>query len=159
MNQPFFRKVWGGATGWLDRPRKLGWTDLIFLLVVVALVVGLFNAAHWNERRSAHSSDGGGRSIDLSPWALPLYTFYSLMRGLIAYVLSLLFTLVYGYWAAKDRVAQRVLIPLLDILQSIPVLGFVPGLILVFVAPVPAPTTSAWRWPPSSPSSPARPGT
>ena len=55
------------------------------------------------------------------------------MRGLIAYVLSLLFTLVYGYWAAKDRVAQRVLVPLLDILQSIPVLGFAPSLILLFV--------------------------
>src|SRR4029077_8882404 len=54
--------------------------------------------------------------------------------GLIAYVISLLFTLLYGYWAAKDRSAQRVLIPLLDILQSIPVLGFMPGLIIALVA-------------------------
>ena len=72
--------------------------------------------------------------IDLSPWALPQYTFYSLSRGLLAYVFSLGFTLVYGYWAAKDRVAERVLIPLLDILQSIPVLGFMPGLVLALVA-------------------------
>src|SRR5262245_16275193 len=72
-------------------------------------------------------------AIDLSFWALPRYTFFSLLRGVIAYVLSLLFTLAYGYWAAKDRVAQRVLVPILDILQSIPVLGFMPGLLLVFV--------------------------
>ncbi len=131
VNQPFFRKVWGGATGWVARPRKMGWTDLIFLLVVVALAMGVFNAAQeWGTPRSATEEP----TISSSPWVLPIYTFYSLMRGLIAYVLSLLFTLVYGYWAAKDRVAERVLIPLLDILQSIPVLGFVPGLILVLVA-------------------------
>ena len=109
----------------------MGWTDLLFLLVVVALAMGLFNAAkEWGTPRSA-TCRADHRPL---PWVLPLYTFYSLMRGLIAYVLSLLFTLVYGYWAAKDRVAQRVLIPLLDILQSIPVLGFAPSLILVFVA-------------------------
>ncbi len=56
------------------------------------------------------------------------------MRGLLAYAISLTFTLLYGYWAAKDRAAERVLIPLLDILQSIPVLGFLPGLILALVA-------------------------
>jgi NitT/TauT family transport system permease protein len=72
--------------------------------------------------------------INLSPWALPGYTFLSLSRGLIAYAFSLGFTLVYGYWAAKDRAAERVLVPLLDILQSIPVLGFMPGLVLGLVA-------------------------
>ncbi|HMP04054.1 MAG TPA: ABC transporter permease subunit, partial [Gemmatales bacterium] len=72
--------------------------------------------------------------IDLSPWRLPEYTFFSLSRGLIAYVLSLGFTLAYGWWAAKDKIAARVLLPLLDILQSIPVLGFMPGLMVAFVA-------------------------
>src|SRR5207248_2824927 len=75
---------------------------------------------------------------DLSPWALPQYTFFSLSRGLIAYVLSLLFTLGYGYWAAKDPIAERVLVPLLDILQSIPVLGFLPGVTLAMVAAFPS---------------------
>ena len=72
--------------------------------------------------------------IDLSPWALPRYALYSLSRGLIAYVFSFLFTLGYGYWAAKDALAERALVPLLDILQSIPVLGFMPGLVLALVA-------------------------
>jgi NitT/TauT family transport system permease protein len=65
---------------------------------------------------------------------LPRYTFYSLCRGLLAYGLSLGFTLVYGYWAAKDRRAATVLLPTLDILQSIPVLGFLPGVLLTFRA-------------------------
>ncbi len=69
--------------------------------------------------------------------AAPAYTFFSLCRGLFAYVLSLGFTLVYGYWAAKDRVAERVLVPLLDVLQSIPVLGFMPGLVLALVGVFP----------------------
>src|SRR5580704_5467645 len=72
--------------------------------------------------------------IDPSPWALPRYAFFSLSRGAFAYVLSLGFTLVYGYWAAKDRTAERILVPLLDVLQSIPVLGFMPGIVLALVA-------------------------
>jgi len=75
--------------------------------------------------------------IDLSPWALPYYAFLSLSRGLAAYALSLLFTLGYGYWAARDRAAEKILIPALDILQSIPVLGFMPGLVLALVATFP----------------------
>jgi NitT/TauT family transport system permease protein len=72
--------------------------------------------------------------LDLSPWALPRYAFFSLSRGAFAYLLSLAFTLVYGYWAAKDRLAERVLVPLLDVLQSIPVLGFMPGLVVALVS-------------------------
>ncbi|NBD08274.1 ABC transporter permease subunit [Corallococcus sp. Z5C101001] len=75
--------------------------------------------------------------IELTPWALPRYTLLSLSRGMIAYVLSLGFTLVYGYWAAKDKLAEHALIPLLDILQSIPVLGFMPGLVLALVSAFP----------------------
>jgi len=72
--------------------------------------------------------------IDLAPSALPVYTLLSLSRGLAAYVLSLLFTLVVGTAAARSRRAERVLIPLLDIGQGIPVLGFLPGLVLGMVA-------------------------
>jgi hypothetical protein len=79
-----------------------------------------------------------GAVIDLSPWALPKYTFFSLVRGLLAYLLSLSFTIVYGYWAAKDPTAEQVLILLLDVLQSIPVLGFMPGLVLAMTALFPS---------------------
>src|SRR6266550_5620165 len=72
--------------------------------------------------------------IDLRAAALPKYTVYSLMRGVLALTVSFLFALVFGYSAARSRVAERLLLPVLDILQSIPVLGFLPGLVLGLVA-------------------------
>jgi NitT/TauT family transport system permease protein len=72
--------------------------------------------------------------ISRSPWALPVYAGYSLLRITIAYVLSLVFTLVYGYIAAYNPKAERFMIPLLDVLQSIPVLSFLPGVMLAMVA-------------------------
>jgi NitT/TauT family transport system permease protein len=124
-----FERAWGHAVAFLDRSRRLNLADLLVLLGLAGLFIGV--------ARVGHEWTGTLRpvvSIDLSPAALPRYAFYSLSRGLLAYVLSLGFTLVYGYWAAKDRLAERVLLPLLDVLQSVPILGFMPGLVLALVA-------------------------
>src|SRR5580700_3395880 len=72
--------------------------------------------------------------ISSSPLALPAYAGYSLLRISIAYFLSLIFTLVYGYVAAYNPRAERFMLPLLDVLQSIPVLSFLPGVMLAMVA-------------------------
>jgi NitT/TauT family transport system permease protein len=72
--------------------------------------------------------------ISRSLLALPAYAGYSLLRITIAYLLSLVFTLVYGYIAAYNPRAERFMIPLLDVLQSIPVLSFLPGVMLAMVA-------------------------
>ena len=72
--------------------------------------------------------------ISRSLLALPAYAGYSLLRITIAYLLSLAFTLVYGYIAAYNPRAERFMIPLLDVLQSIPVLSFLPGVMLAMVA-------------------------
>jgi NitT/TauT family transport system permease protein len=72
--------------------------------------------------------------ISRSPLALVPYAGYSLLRITIAYLLSLVFTLVYGYVAAYNPRAERFMIPLLDVLQSIPVLSFLPGVMLAMVA-------------------------
>jgi len=72
--------------------------------------------------------------ISRSPRALPLYAFYSVVRIAIAYVLSLLFALVYGYIAAYNRRLEGLMVAVLDILQSIPVLSFLPGVMLAMVA-------------------------
>jgi len=123
------KKVWGEATSFLSRTQKIWWIDLSLLLGLLGLIFGVVSLAQeWTGQHRA------AIEIDLSPWALPKYTFYSLCRGLIAYAFSLVFALGYGYWAAKDRKAEKVLIPLLDILQSIPVLGFMPGLVLALSA-------------------------
>ena len=73
-------------------------------------------------------------TIDLHPSALPKYALYSVMRITAAYFLSLAFTLAYGYLAAHNAKAERLLIPLLDTLQSIPVLSFLPGVMVAMAA-------------------------
>ncbi len=72
--------------------------------------------------------------IDLDPRNLPYYAGRSTLRMFVALFFSTLFTLVYGYVAANSRRAERVLIPLLDILQSVPVLGFLAITVTGFIA-------------------------
>ena len=107
------------------------WHDALAVLLVVAIVilVGL-----------------GGRqmvapfvltqqpAISLSPWALPGYALRTTMRMLAALVASLLFTFTYATAAAKSRRAEMVLIPLLDVLQSVPVLGYLSFTVVFFVS-------------------------
>jgi NitT/TauT family transport system permease protein len=71
--------------------------------------------------------------VSLSPRALPLYAFYSVVRIGLAYLLSLGFAIGYGYTAAYYKRAEPFLIAVLDILQSIPVLSFLPGVMLAMV--------------------------
>ena len=72
--------------------------------------------------------------ISRSLSVLPVYAGYSLLRIALAYVLSLLFAVTYGYIAAYRPRAERFMIPLLDVLQSIPVLSFLPGVMLAMAA-------------------------
>ena len=72
--------------------------------------------------------------ISLSPRALPAYALFSVARIAAAYLLSLVVALAYGSLAAHNRTAERVLIPLLDTLQSIPVLSFLPVVLVAMVA-------------------------
>jgi NitT/TauT family transport system permease protein len=75
--------------------------------------------------------------IQLTPAMLPIYAGYSLLRMILAYILSLIFTLVYGHIAATNRRAEMVMVPVLDILQSIPILSFLPTVVLALVAAFP----------------------
>jgi NitT/TauT family transport system permease protein len=72
--------------------------------------------------------------ISQSPRALPLYAFYSVVRIGLAYLLSLVFAIGYGYVAAYNKRFEALMIAALDILQSIPVLSFLPGVMLAMVA-------------------------
>ena len=129
MEPVTFKKVWGDALALFYRKRETTWIDLLLLVGLGGMLFAVISLA-----QNARGSTPENVEIDLAPWALALYTFYSLIRGLIAYVLSLAFTLVYGYWAAKDRAAEKVLVPLLDILQSIPVLSFFPPVLFALIA-------------------------
>ena len=72
--------------------------------------------------------------ISQSPRALPLYAFYSVVRIGLAYLLSLFFAVGYGYVAAYNPRVEALMLAALDILQSIPVLSFLPGVMLAMVA-------------------------
>jgi NitT/TauT family transport system permease protein len=65
---------------------------------------------------------------------LPYYAFCSFYRMLAAYVISLIFSIVYGLAATRGRLWERVLIPAIDIAQSVPVVGFFPAAVFFFVA-------------------------
>ncbi len=108
--------------------RKI-FTDLFLVSLVVLLSFGI--ASYFHQALNPYQEV---KEINLSFWHLPKYTFYSLCRGSFAFVLSFLFSLLMGYWAAKDNIAEKFLIPLFDVLQSIPVLGFLPGIVLFFVS-------------------------
>src|SRR5580704_1015842 len=72
--------------------------------------------------------------IDLRPGALPGYALFSVARIAISYFIALIFSIAYGYFAAYNAKAERIMIPLLDTLQSIPVLSFLPGVMLAMIA-------------------------
>lgn len=78
-----------------------------------------------------------GPEISLAPQALPLYAALSVGRMFAAYTLSLLFALVYGRLAAYNQRAERVMMPLLDVLQSVPILSFLPVVLLSLSAFMP----------------------
>jgi NitT/TauT family transport system permease protein len=106
--------------------------DIAVFLFVFAAIYGVYAIGRsWLGPATPHVE------ISQSPRALPLYALYSLVRISLAYGLSLLFALGYGYLAASSRRAEVVLVPLLDILQSIPVLSFLPGVMLAMVALIP----------------------
>lgn len=96
---------------------------LALLFVAVLIYVGArlaFKAPHVVE----------GPDIILSIRVLPWYALFSVTRMAAAYGLSLLFTLFYGRMAAYNRQAESILLPLLDVLQSVPILSFLPVVLL-----------------------------
>ncbi|HVH36228.1 MAG TPA: ABC transporter permease subunit [Tahibacter sp.] len=73
-------------------------------------------------------------AVSLDPRALPEYALYTTLRMGAAMLVSLLFTFVYGAWAARSRRAEKLLVPLLDILQSVPILGFLSFTVVFFLS-------------------------
>ncbi len=109
------------------------WDVLAAILVLGAIVVLS------DESRSlvAPLSTLKSNPLSLSPWALPFYALRTTLRMLVALVVSLLFTFTYATWAAKSARAGTLLIPLLDILQSVPILGFISVTVVFFLSLAP----------------------
>jgi len=112
----------------LDRLRFRPLDVMVGILVLLLLYAVVRVGA--GARGPAHPST----TIDLSPSNLPYYAARSLLRMFIALVFAYAFSLAYAYVAARSRRARRVLIPALDILQSVPVLGFLAITVTFFMA-------------------------
>src|SRR5271170_3588487 len=105
-------------------------TGGLLSFIVLASIVALFFAFHRRELvLPLHRP-----RLHVSARALPYYAFCSFSRMLAAYVIAMAFSLVYGLLAARSRAWERVLIPVIDIAQSVPVVGFFPAAIYFFVA-------------------------
>jgi NitT/TauT family transport system permease protein len=107
-------------------------------VVALAIIVGLFAAlSHGARETIAPLKTLAEAPISLDPWRLPEYAVRTSLRMIAAMVASLVFALGYATLAAKSRHAEIVLIPLLDILQSVPVLGFLSFTVTGFMALAP----------------------
>jgi len=110
----------------------------IWDLVALALIVGVFIViSHGARETVAPLKSLGLTPISLDPWRLPEYALRTSMRMIAAMAASLAFALGYATLAAKSRHAELVLVPLLDILQSVPVLGFLSFTVTGFMALAP----------------------
>jgi NitT/TauT family transport system permease protein len=112
----------------LDRSR-LTWQDGLLILAVITVLLVIVRTA---SQLTGDYQPDVIISTDLDQ--LPSYAAQTLLRMGVAYFLSLIFSLVYAYSAYRFPLAAKVLIPLLDILQSIPVLSFLPGVVLALIA-------------------------
>jgi NitT/TauT family transport system permease protein len=106
----------------------------IFDVVALILVIGaLVLIVYGGEQTTLPLSTLEASPVSLDPSNLPLYALRTTMRMLLAIVCSTIFTFIYSAIAAKSRRAEIVLIPLLDILQSVPILGFLTFTVVLFM--------------------------
>lgn len=105
------------------------WDIMALLLVVGAIVLIAYGAEVTTEPLSALDAT----PLSLDPANLPVYALRTTLRMLLAIVLSTVFTFIYAAAAAKSRRAEMVLVPMLDILQSVPILGFLTFTVTFFL--------------------------
>jgi NitT/TauT family transport system permease protein len=115
------------ALGQALRPNV--WDVVALMLVIGALVLIVYGG----EQTTLPLSSLDVAPVSLDPSHLPLYALRTTMRMLLAIVCSIVFTFLYAALAAKSRRAEMVLIPLLDILQSVPILGFLTFTVVFFM--------------------------
>lgn len=110
--------------------QRLNWggPDSLLIMAIIALVVVVIRTA--SQFRGDYDPN---ITIETTINVLPGYTAQTLLRMVLAYVLSLIFSVIYSYLAYRSALLGKVLLPLLDILQSIPVLSFLPGVVLALI--------------------------
>ncbi|MBN3757786.1 ABC transporter permease subunit [Paraburkholderia sp. Tr-20389] len=120
------------ASAWRVLPNRWDFIAFPLIICLIAMAVVGFHET------MAPISTLQSAPISLDPSNLPEYALRTTLRMLAAMVASLVFTLVYGTLAAKSRRAGQVLVPILDILQSVPVLGYISFTVTFFLALFPS---------------------
>lgn len=115
----------------IKQKSKFGWADIIVIFLLLAI---LYAATKLGSGMEVPFSTVQQPQISLDPIWLPYYAGRSLLRMFIAFAASLIFTFVYGRIAAYSKTAEKFMIPAFDILQSVPVLGFLSATVLAFMA-------------------------
>ncbi|HLZ97807.1 MAG TPA: ABC transporter permease subunit [Steroidobacteraceae bacterium] len=108
--------------------------DVLAFVVVIGLIVFLGESSRG---LLAPLSQLSSTPLSLDPARLPQYAARTTFRMLAGLVLSLIFTLTYATWAAKSERAGKLLVPILDILQSVPILGFISITVVFFLSLAP----------------------
>ncbi|KVM48956.1 sulfonate ABC transporter permease [Burkholderia ubonensis] len=120
------------ASAWRVLPNRWDFIAFPLIICLIAMAVVGFHET------MAPITTLNTQKISLDPSNLPEYALRTTLRMLAAMVASLAFTLVYGTLAAKSRRAGMVLVPILDILQSVPVLGYISFTVTFFLALFPS---------------------
>jgi len=115
----------------LERGSRLGWIDAV---VILTIFVTLWLLVVLSGDMRVRFDELHPPSLSLDAAFIPYYTARTVLRMFIAFAAALLFTFTYGYVAAKSVRARKVMLPLLDILQSVPVLGFLSITVTGFLA-------------------------
>lgn len=121
------REIRTAAIGRALRPNV--WDVVALILVIGTMVLIVYGG----EQTVAPLSDLEHTPVSLDPANLPLYALRTVLRMLLAIVCSTVFTFIYAAIAAKSRRAEMVMIPMLDILQSVPILGFLTFTVVFFM--------------------------
>ncbi len=112
-------------------PRAFGWVDAMVMLALLGL---LWSALHFGRGMLVHFDATTVPQVDPSPSQIPSFAGRTLLRMWIAFCLSLFFAIATGYIAAKNQRARAFILPALDVLQSVPVLGFLSATVTAFMA-------------------------
>ena len=111
--------------------RGFTWVDVAVMAAILAL---FWSALHFGKGMLARFDAGAQLPIDRSAGMIPYYAGRTLLRMWIAFVFSLVFAVGTGYLAAKSARARLFILPALDVLQSVPVLGFLSATVTAFMA-------------------------
>jgi NitT/TauT family transport system permease protein len=115
----------------IEGRRSFGWVDGLVMLALLGL---LWSALHFGKGMLVHFDPATVPQIESSPSQIPYYAGRTLLRMWIAFCFSLCFAVATGYMAARNLTARAFILPALDVLQSVPVLGFLSATVTAFMA-------------------------